>query len=77
MHAWSSGTKWMAPDNKFVWCPSGTYVLPNLNYVNAQGGFDPTKYLFTVEVVNVGGVKGIKYSDVVYGTNMRVMCEQP
>lgn len=33
-----SGSKWASPDNTFLWCPTGISLLPNVTYINAQGG---------------------------------------
>lgn len=68
-----SGSKLMSPDNKFLWCPSGTYLSPNVTYFNAQGGVNPDNIHLAVQVN--GTSKVMKYLDVIPVAYATVVCE--
>jgi hypothetical protein len=73
---WTSASKWTAPDNKFLWCPSGLHLLPTAVYARPQGGTDPVNCLLMMEVSYVGGVISSKYHDLPFGGERQAMCEE-
>jgi len=67
----------MAPDNKFLWCPSGLHLLPTASYVRPQGGTNTVvSYVIAMEVLNNGyGVISYNYHDVASYIAKQAMCE--
>jgi hypothetical protein len=71
-----SGSKWVSPDNKFIWCPSGTYLLPNVTYINAQGGVNVNNIHLALQITISPTNRSAKYLDVIPGAQSIVFCEQ-
>lgn len=69
----TSGSKWMSPDNKFVWCPSMTYLPSDANYSRPLGG-PPHRFLLAIEVFN-GFL--IHHDFEPWESFFRVACEEP
>jgi hypothetical protein len=77
-YLWTSASKWMAPDNKFLWCPSGLHLLPTAIYiVRSPGETDAmVSYVLGMEVLNIGGVISYRYHDVASNIALQAMCEE-
>jgi hypothetical protein len=71
-----SGSKSVSPDNQFLWCPSGTYLLPNVTYINAQGGTIANNSQLALEITISPTNRSAKYLDVTPGVTATVFCEQ-